>query len=187
LTDRMPPVPASALTEAQREAVEAFRAVRKGVDPFGPFVPLLRSPEVMRQCGALGEYLRYRSALGTRLTELVVLMVARSFDQGFEWGVHAVMAETNGLAPATIAAIGEGRRPAGLEPDEAQIYDAVIELQRSKGLSDATYGALVGGFGEQAVIDLAAIVGYYGLLALVLNVARTPVPDGAPVLPRLPG
>ena len=43
----------------------------------------------------------------------------------------------------------------------------------------------VAAFGEQGVVDAMGIVGYYTMLAMVLNTARTPAPaDGAPALPR---
>jgi 4-carboxymuconolactone decarboxylase len=183
----MPPLDPGTLSAEQREAVEDFRRTRKGLDPFGPYVPLLRSPEIMRHCAALGQYLRHESALGHRLTELAILVTARSHHQVFEWSVHAVDAEKRGLSAEVVAAIGEGRRPGGMDPDAALVHDAVLELERSKGLSDPTYAALRERFGERGVVDLCALAGYYGLLALVLNVARTPAEPGGARLPRLPG
>src|SRR4051794_23446846 len=73
--DRMPPIAAEKLTDAQKQAVEEFKAARS-VDISGPFVPLLRSPEVLSRARALSDYLRYRSALPPRLSEFVILMTA---------------------------------------------------------------------------------------------------------------
>jgi 4-carboxymuconolactone decarboxylase len=187
MTERLPPLDAAALTPEQRAAVEAFRRTRKGLEPFGPYVPLLRSPEVMQLCAALGHYLRHECALGHRLTELAILITARSHHQVFEWSVHAVEAEKRGLAAGIVAAIGEGRRPDGMDADAALVHDAAVELERTKGLSDTTYAALLARFGEQGVVDLCALAGYYGLLALVLNVARTPAEPGGARLRALPG
>jgi 4-carboxymuconolactone decarboxylase len=80
--DRMPPIPADKLTEAQRQAIEEFRAARSA-EISGPFVPLLRSPEVLTRARALSDYLRYRSALPPRLSEFVILMTARAWTQNY--------------------------------------------------------------------------------------------------------
>ena len=69
--------------------------------------------------------------------------------------------------------------------DEEILYDFLTEALKNNGVCDTTYARAVKQYGEQGVIDLLAVAGYYGLLALVMNVARTPVPEG-PALP-LPG
>src|SRR5438874_3516812 len=107
--DRMPPIPQDRMTEAQRAAVVEFKAARSA-DVSGPFVPLLRSPEVMNRARALGDYLRYRSALPPRLSEFVILLVARQWTQNYEGSAHEPAARQAGVAAATVAAIAEGRR-----------------------------------------------------------------------------
>src|ERR1700741_745096 len=78
--DRLPPIPAAALSEAQRKAIEEFKAARSA-DISGPFVPLLRSPEVMTRARAMGDYLRFRSSLPPRLSEFVILLTSRAGPQ----------------------------------------------------------------------------------------------------------
>jgi len=90
-TDRLPPLSPDALTDAQRLAADAIVNGPRGA-LYGPFVPLLRSPELMECAQRMGEYLRYRSALGHRLSELVILLVAREWDQQVEWAIHAPIA-----------------------------------------------------------------------------------------------
>jgi len=63
------------------------------------------------------------------------------------------------------------------------VYALCEELQRNQSVSDATYARAVSALGEQGVIDTVGIAGYYTLLAMVLNTARTPLPSGA--LPAL--
>lgn len=184
--DRMPPIPAEQLTEAQRKAAEEFRAAR-GTALGGPFVPLLRSPEVMTRARAMGDYLRFKSVLPPRLSEFVILMTAREWSQQYEWNAHHQLAIKAGLNPEIADAIAAGRRPTQMAEDEEILYDFCLELQRNKGVSDATYRRIVAKFGEQGVIDTTGIVGYYTLLAMVLNTARTPLPPGAaPQLPLFP-
>jgi 4-carboxymuconolactone decarboxylase len=183
--DRMPPLAPADLTPAQAEAARVF-AQERGAEVFGPFVPLIRSPELMLHLQRVGAHCRYRSAVGLKLTELVILIIARRLGQGVEWAIHAPIAARAGLAEETIAAIAQGRRPPALPDDEALVLDAIEELLAHRGWSDATYAAVRARFGEAGVIDLVATAGYYATIGLVMNVARTVAPEG-PVLPALPG
>lgn len=182
--DRLPAIPDAALTPEQRAKVAEFTALR-GSPPFGPFVPMLRSPELMLRVGAVGDYCRHHSALGHALTELLILLVARRFTQDVEWAIHAPIALQAGLAPELIAAIADGRRPEALDADQALLLDAFDEIERNRRLSDVTYGRVVARFGERGAVDLAGTIGYYALLALMMNVARTDIGAGER-LPRFP-
>ncbi|MGC4084672.1 MAG: carboxymuconolactone decarboxylase family protein [Vicinamibacterales bacterium] len=175
--DRMPPIPADRLTDAQRAAIAQFEAARK-TGLSGPFWPLLRSPEVMSRARAMGDYLRFTSVLPPRLSEFAIIVTARQWTQSYEWDVHAPLAEKGGLKPAIIAAVAEGRRPDAMADDEDVLYTFCDELHRNKSVSDVTYARAVTTFGEQGVIDILGISGYYTMLAMVLNTARTPVPPG---------
>jgi 4-carboxymuconolactone decarboxylase len=185
--DRLPPLSPDAMTPAQREAAGEFEKLR-GRAVFGPFVPLHRSPELMLRAAAMGEYLRYRSALPRALGEFAILIAARQWSQQYEWHHHRAFALEAGLAPAIVAALAEGRRPEGMSEAEATVHDFSLELHRNRSVSDATYGRALALLGEQGVVDLVGLAGYYSLLGMVMNVARTPLPAGAtPELPPLPG
>ena len=175
--DRLPPIPAEKMTAAQRAAVVEFKAAR-GVDISGPFIPLLRSPEVMNRARAMGDYLRYKSSLPPRLSEFVILLTARRWTQQYEWNAHLAPALQGGLRPDIVAAVAEGRRPDRLADDEEAVYALWDELQMRQSVSDATYARAVAKLGEQGVIDALGITGYYTMLAMVLNTARTPLPEG---------
>ena len=58
--------------------------------------------------------------------------------------------------------------------DEAAVYNFCIELQRQRQVGDATWDSATARLGEQGVVDLIAINGYYAMLAMVMNAARTP-------------
>lgn len=184
--DRMPPIPAERLSDAQKRAIEEFTAARK-TGLSGPFWPLLRSPEVMNRARAMGDYLRFTSVLPPRLSEFAIIITARQWTQNYEWDVHAPLAQQGGLSPSIIAAIADGRRPDAMAEDEEALYAFCDELHRTQGVSDPTYARAVRVFGEQGVIDILGISGYYTMLAMVLNTARTPVPQGhAPALHPFP-
>lgn len=180
--DRMPGIAAEHLTPAQVKAIEDFVAVRgrNVTGPFGPFVPLLRSPELMVRAGALGEYLRYRSALPPRVSEMAILLVARRWTQQYEWFAHEPPARTAGVSAEIISAIAEGRRPKDMSEDEAALYDLYDEVHRNQSASDATYARAKAAFGEQGLMDAMGLLGYYTMLAMVMNTARTPLPEGVP-------
>ncbi len=172
-TDRMPPLAPEAMDERQRAAAAELIAGPRGA-VRGPFIPLLRSPELMARLQRVGEYLRFDSALPPRLSEFATLVVARRLTQTFEWNVHVPLALKAGTAAATIDALREGCRPPAMDADEALVHDAVVELLAHHGLGEPAYGALVARLGERGVIDLVALVGYFVTVSLVLNVARTP-------------
>lgn len=175
--DRLPAIPADKLTDAQKQAMQEFKAARNA-DVSGPFIPLLRSPEVMNRARAMGDYLRFKSTLPPRLSEFLILLTAREWTQNYEWDAHAKLALQAGVSAETVQAIAKGRRPDALTEDEAILYALNTELQHHKGVSDETYARVVRRFGEQGVIDAVGITGYYTMLAMVLNTARTPVPAG---------
>ncbi|XAH25760.1 carboxymuconolactone decarboxylase family protein [Xylophilus sp. GW821-FHT01B05] len=176
--DRLPPLPPEQWTPEQREyAEEIIRGPRGAL--VSPFVPLLRSPELMAHAQRMGEYLRYRSVLGQRLSEFAILLTAREWSQQVEWAIHAPIAEREGVAPETVRAIAQGQRPQGLQDDEAVVYDFCLELHRDKAVSDATWARAVQRFGERGAVDLIGITGYYSFLSMVMNAARTAVPESS--------
>ena len=173
--DRLPPIPAEQWTPQQRrEAREVIDGPRGAL--ISPFVPLLRSPELMGHAQRMGEYLRYRSAIGLRLSELAILVTSRQWSQQVEWAIHAPIAEREGIGADTVQAIAEGRRPTQMPEDEALVHDFCIELHRNRGVCDSTWAQAVALWGENGVMDLVALNGYYSMLAMVMNAARTEVP-----------
>jgi 4-carboxymuconolactone decarboxylase len=182
--DRLPLPADSELDERQRAAVATIAAGPRGA-LIGPFVPLLRAPELMDRLQRVGSYLRYESALAPAVFELAVLLVARAFDQQFEWTHHRPLAEAAGVADSTVQAVAAGEPPPNLPADQDAGFRVVAELLGDRRVSDSTWAAAILQFGEAATIELITTVGYYSTLALVMNAAHTPVPDGAgPLLPE---
>jgi 4-carboxymuconolactone decarboxylase len=176
--DRMPPLTAEQMTEAQRQAVDAMpEGTRRGSGVNPAYVALLRSPELMVRMQQTAEYLlRLSDAVDRRMFEFVILLAARQWTQQIVWRSHYPVALKLGIKSDTVQAIAEGRRPASMAEDEATAYDFFDELFRTRGVSDATYGRAVDTFGERGVIDMLGIVQFYTLLSMMMNVARTPVP-----------
>ena len=183
--DRMPPLPTEKLTEEQAQALAEFVAARG--QPTGPWIVLLRSPELMKRTHGLSDYLRFESVLPGYLREFVILMTARQWGQSYEWNAHYPLAIDEGFSAEMAQAIAEGRRPEGMLEEEEILYDFCTELQRNHGVSDATYERAVERFGEQGVVETVSLVGYYTMISMILNTARTPLPSGAePALAPFP-
>jgi 4-carboxymuconolactone decarboxylase len=182
--DRMPPIPREKMTDAQKKAADELAAGPRGT-LAGPFIPLLRSPELMSRLQKTGEYLRFHNSVGQRLTEFVILLTARQWTQQYEYDVHTPLALKAGVKLEIVTAISEGRRPTGMAADEEAAYDFCTELRQNHSVSDATYARAISSFGEQGVVDMTGLVGYYTTLAMIMNVARTPIGTGkrAPLAP----
>jgi 4-carboxymuconolactone decarboxylase len=183
--DRMPPLSPDQLSAEQAQALAEFVAARGQLT--GPWVALLRSPELMTRTRGLSDYLRFESVLPGYLREFVILMTARQWGQSYEWNAHYPLALDEGFSAEMAQAIAEGRRPEGMVEEEAILYELVLELQRNHGVSDATYDKAVERFGEQGVVETVSLVGYYTMISMILNTARTPLPaDAEPALTPFP-
>ena len=179
--NRMPPIPDEEMTEAQKEAVEEFRSARG--EPRGPWSVILRSPELLNRLRCVSDYLRFNSSLPPRLSEFVILLTAREWTQNYEWAAHHRLAMEGGLSPDIASAVADGRRPEGMADDEAALYDFCTALHRDGRVSDAAYARALDEFGEQGIVEMVGLSGYYTLIAMVLNSARTPLrSDATPTL-----
>lgn len=182
--DRMPLPDLDQLTAAQQDAVDRISSGPRGA-VVGPFVPLLRSPELMTRLQLVGEFLRWGSELDDDLVELVILYVARRWDQQFEWGFHHPIALEKGLPVDVVGDLAVGRRPEGGRAEVRVVFDLVHELHETGAVTDPTYDAAVALLGETMVVEAVGTAGYYTTLAMVMNVGRTPPPPNAPRLPVL--
>ena len=184
--ERLPLPAREAMSEEQRAAAQALiEGPRKGV--YGPFLPLLRSPQLLDRVGKVGEYLRFGSVLEPRVRELATCIAARHVGNQFEWHMHAPLAVQAGVPAEAIDLLRQGARPQPLADDEALAYDVSDELLRTHGVSEPTYARAVQRLGEQAVVELVTLVGYFVMVSWLMNVAHTPAQksSGAP-LPGYP-
>lgn len=151
-----------------------------------PFNVYLRSPELAQGLRQVAEYIRFKTSLPQKLNEFAILVTARQWGAQYEWYAHHRLALKAGLNPAIAEELANGKRPTGMDADETAIYNFSQEMHTTHQVSDATYKAAVDRFGEQGVVDLIAVNGYYVMVSMILNVDRTPIPGGAkPPLPAL--
>jgi 4-carboxymuconolactone decarboxylase len=175
--ERMAEIPLDKMTPAQRTVADAIMTgPRKSIG--GPFNAWLRSPELADRLQKVGEYIRFKTSLDHRINEMAILMTAQAWGCQYEWYAHAPLAIKAGLDPAIVAAIGAGRKPDNMKDDEAIVWEFSTQLRRDRGVDDAIYAKALEKFGENGVMDLVAVNGYYDAVAMTLNVARVAPPTG---------
>ncbi len=177
---RFAPISRENLSPAQAEVYNSINSGARG-GVRGPFRVLLHSPELAKRVEQLGLYTRFQCKVPERLRELSINVVARHWQADYEWHAHAVLALKQGISEEVLEAIGAGRRPVfAQEPDEV-VYDYVSRLLADGRVSDAVFQRARALLGEEGVVDLTGLVGYYTLLALTLNAFEVPVPEDSKV------
>jgi 4-carboxymuconolactone decarboxylase len=185
---RFAQIPVESLTPDQRKMYDAIRSgaraklanssASKPGPLGGPFNVWLRSPGIGNWVQNLGEEIRFRSSLPAKLNEMAIMITARFWSCQYEWHAHCKLALDAELDPALAQDIAEGRRPAKMGEDETIVYDFSTQLHEQHGVSDDNYKRVLERFGERGVFDLIAVNGFYSLVAMCLNVDRTPLPEG---------
>jgi 4-carboxymuconolactone decarboxylase len=183
-TQRFKVLTAAEMTAEQKALADAIVAGPRGA-LHGPFNSYLRSPEIGNHLQQLGAAVRFNSSLPKGLAELAICQVARQWGAAYEWAAHRRQAIENGIAETIVDAIAHGKRPSGMKPEEEEIYDFTRDLIEDHEVTDAHHKAIVDRFGERGVMDLIATIGYFTVVAMVLNAERYPAPAGAPALPTL--
>lgn len=174
---RFPDLRKEGMTEAQKRVYDAIAGGPRG-GVRGPFGVLLRSPDLADRVQKLGEHLRFNSSLPPRLNEFAILINARFWGSKYEWYAHRPLALKGGLAESIADEVARGTRPAGMKDDETVVFDFCSVLHRQHVVDDALFKRAVSTLGEQGVVDLIGVSGYYTLVSMVLNVAEIPLPAG---------
>lgn len=175
---RIDPIPLDQMTPEQRRLNDEIAGSRGGGPAKGPFALWLRTPDLADKANAFGSHLRHHTSVPQRLVELAVLIVARTYTAQYEWHAHAAHADKVGLAPELVEAIRTRREPVIDKEDERIVHAVTTELAAGHKLGDATYGRAVDTLGEQTVLDLVTIIGFYTMVAMVLVAFDVDIPDG---------
>jgi 4-carboxymuconolactone decarboxylase len=138
------------------------------------------------QVQALGAYCRYGSSLPKRLSELAILITAREWSAEFEWWAHRPQAQEAGLPEHIIEAIRKNETPAFAANDERAVYDIATTFYREHRLSDALYARGLAVLGQDMLIDLIGVLGYYAMVSMTINAFDVTPPSGtAPVFANI--
>ncbi len=180
---RIPLVTEAAMTPEQRQVHDAMVNGPRRSAPVGPLAIAMHRPELARAMSELGLVLRFNSRFEPRLREFAILFTGRFWDCQFEWASHEAEARTAGLSDASIETLRHGGSEFAAA-DEQAIHDYGTELLTRHFASEAAYQRVLALFGVAGVVELTALIGYYGLVALTLNAAEFEIPPG--MTPPLP-
>lgn len=183
--ERFPTIAPANMTAEQRAIVDAIASGPRG-GLRGPFPALLHNPPLCQHVQVLGEHLRFKTKLPNALLELAVIITARRWSAQYEWFAHARLARNAGLNPAIIDAIAAGKVPASMSEDEALVHGFVTQLFEKGSPDDTMFARCKARFGLDGTLDLIGLCGYYSMVAMLLNTAKVPVPDGTTPLPPIP-
>lgn len=150
-----------------RHIAEAIVSSRGRVT--GPFMLLLHSPEIAGRVAELGGLIRFQSTLAPADRELAIIATAQERRSEYEWRFHTPIALRAGVREEALAAVRDDAGVQGLEPREAVILRYVRELCRTNQVSHHTFGEGTAHFSTQQLVELTVTVGYYSMLAAVLN------------------
>jgi 4-carboxymuconolactone decarboxylase len=176
---RFPPLAPGQLDAKQKQFVDdVAKSPRNGNYNNGPYKVYIRSPEFGLNAIGMSDYLRWGTKFTPVQTELIILLAARQWDNGYIWHAHYRLAKNAGMNLAIPVAIATGHRPPGMTEDETLIYDLITQSFRDHKISDDTYDAAVAAFGEKGVVDAIGLAGYYGVTAMALIAANATYPEG---------
>ncbi|MDA3039876.1 MAG: carboxymuconolactone decarboxylase family protein [Actinomycetota bacterium] len=184
---RLPFIPNEDLTSEQQEVWnnvvngkrgDASRFINAEGALVGPFNAAMHAANTGRKVVALGEALRFDTAIDNRLLELAVCMVGAHWKSNFEWYAHSRLAVQAGVSAEAVAAIEKGDRPELARADEAAVYEFTRMLLSDGRVSDAVYGAAQAEVGDQGMVELTQLIGYYCLISLTLNTFQVDLPPG---------
>jgi 4-carboxymuconolactone decarboxylase len=147
----------------------------------GPFVAFMHSPEVAGRVAHLGAYVRFEGSLDMRVRVLAAMVVAREFEGMYVWGAQTGGARRLGVPETTITAIRENHSR-GIPPEDAQIVEFTRQLLRKHRVDEATFKAVQSRLGNDELIQLTTVIGYYSLLCMTVNAAELDAAPDAEVL-----
>jgi 4-carboxymuconolactone decarboxylase len=165
------------LSATQRRVVDQILGRRGGRIP-GPYRLSLHCPELTEAWHPLGETLRLKSSFPLRLSELAILIAARCWDCDYVYNAHTPYALEGGVSRTVIDAMAKGARPQFDKADEAALYDYGTELFERHEVSDATYQRALDLFGVAGMVEITALMGYYGMVAMTLLAHGMPLAEG---------
>jgi 4-carboxymuconolactone decarboxylase len=166
------------LNARQQQLYDDIMRTRPRGTLSGPFSVWINTPDIAEPADRLANCFRLDPRLGSRLIELIILMMCREATVKYAWSVHEPLARKAGLAPETIDAIRARRRPNFERDDERLIYDLVSELIATKTLGAASFERATAAFGRDGVIEAISCAGFYGMVGFVLNAFDVPPQSG---------
>jgi len=189
---RLPVLAPAELDDRQRALYDAIAGGPRAAGPRlfaltdaegrlnGPFNAMLFAPEIGTALQELGAAIRYRSSLTARIREMAILAVAAHWDSAFERYAHEAAGRAAGLTDGELWSLRDGEPLRLADPAEQAALDVVRALLADHDVGGPLFERAVSLIGNQAVVELTSLVGYYATLALQLRVFRVGPPAELP-------
>ena len=175
---RLPLPPHDQMTEAQRAVHDAIVDGPRGKIQ-GPFPVWLRCPEMANRAQKLGQYFRFETSLPRDLAEIAICVTGAHYKAEFEWWAHSQFARDEGVAEEVLEAIRTGQVPVFKDAKSEAVYQTARALNERHRLSDDEYANAVQVLGEEGLVEVIGLCGYYALVSLTLNAYEVSPPDGS--------
>lgn len=153
-------------TPSQVDAFDHIAASRGG-QMIRPYAAMIHRPEIARAAADLGAVIRFESTLSDHDREVVICTTAIERDCAFEWDSHAPIAREAGVSASTLQAIEDGQQVD--DSEDAVLVDFTRALCRTGKVGDDVFERAWSRIGEEGTVELAAIIGYYTMLAIFMN------------------
>ena len=145
----------------------------------GPYWAYIRFPRLMRLAQDISTCLG-QGGLSKRERQLAIMATIRFWGAAYPWAVQTRASLGMGISQGIIDAINKGAPPALSDARENTAYDVAVELLGNKRLSDATYAAASGMFGEKELVSLIGTVGAFSMTCLTTIAYDCTPPDDVP-------
>ena len=160
------------------DVAESHRWLMERLETRGGMLNIFRamshSPEAMLRFMRLGSYLLEDGKVDPKLRELAILRTGWLTKSPYEFSQHIAFGRRVGLSDAEIRGAAD---PASHPFDEQQraVITFAGELTTNAAVSDDAYKAVASFLSEEQVVELTMVVGFYNLVARVLNTLQVDI------------
>lgn len=174
---RLPTVNRADLDAAGQRIYDMLTAPGQGYENGlrGPLGMWMYSPEMAEGAWLLRQRVRYGTEKNQRLTELTILSTAREISNQYEFSAHEPLGRAAGLEQEIMDFV-KYRRPMseadsvpGMGEQEKLIIQFTRELISEPKVSSETFARVLDMMGEEGLMDLTGLIGYYNFVALTLK------------------
>lgn len=169
---RLPLLALEDMPESARATYEAV-ATSRGGRMLNLFRAMANAPRGMETVAAVGGWLRYGGTLPDGLRELAILTVARETGSTYEWSQHWPIAAKAGVAAEVLERV----RGRSLEQDETAQGRALLFVRlacHNETVADSLLEDVRRDLGNEGLVELTLLAGYYGMLARFLRIMQVP-------------
>ena len=187
---RLPQVQRDDLDAEGQAAFDTFVSPGTGYETGlrGPIGKWMHSPAVAQAMFDIRQRVRYGSAKDQRLTELTIISTAREINNQYEYTAHEPLAKAAGLEQEIIDIVrfrkdlSSINNVAEFGETERVIVQFVREVISEDKVSSDTFARAIAVFGEEGVMDLTGLIGYYSFVSITLKAFDVQRPYGSELL-----